>query len=239
MVGTTADEKSPLTPKTGDDFDMDGTKKCCCFGLFGLLTNYKDIPKSLRIPVGVMRWNLVFSFVIFVLNIVTFCYTVYEDDPYLNPVVCLVFSCIQFPLWMGLDILGNYFLSKAVIYGDKKCYTRFCIEYSCRVLISALGFVGIHYIGLAGLLTVMVLADGSYDSRDWSIVLMSLWIVSLVVLLYAGIHIGVGVKKLGGTDGLLALANSRSSGEMSTSINSKKEKQSGPEVVVSGENIKN
>ena len=227
MSDTAAIEKTPLasSPSKIEDGGESETNGCCC-----LLVNYKDIPKSLRFPVGVLRWNIVASLIIFSLNIYALYLCNYERGQYNGEYFCdFILSFIHLALWTGLDTFGNYLLSKALIYGDKKCFIGFKVELSIRIVITLFAVFGIPCTGFAGLIAAVILDERSVEASSWCSILIFVWCSSFVILLYGIIHVSVAVKKLGGIESLTA----SSCGEMSTSINTKYKQETQPDIVIS------
>ena len=199
------------------DVESDSNDKGCCCDCF--LCKLKPLPKQLRFPIGLLRVCLILTLASLAYNILAITATTTIDDRYF---VDLVLACIHVPVCMGLDILGNYLVFKAIVEGNKLFFAWFNVEAVFRIIIGTFGIVGLPGTGFGGLFTTGDLDDSDYDIEFGCYLSAYIWTCSTFVVLCAFIHFHIALCCLGGFNSVNAASvvrNLYTTEEKSTSIN--------------------
>jgi len=211
-VNTAAEEKSSLKPESQDEVDeveVKDTTGC-------LITNYRNLPKSLRFPMGALRWSILFTLIAYIANFIAWLYVYPEEkqwgDDYMPS---LIIGCVQAPVIIGIDLLMNHLVSRAIIFGEQKSFTAYNVIIVLRILFALVTSLGIVVLGHASWLGFLVFPERIVEFGCPELcVSTALWSFLPLILIYAGIHIRVAINKLGGISGI---ASQKSGAEMSKS----------------------
>ena len=196
-------EKTPIIQSS--DAESDSNDKCCCCDWF--IFKLKPLPRSLRFPICVLRISLILTLASLACNIFAVLMAMTTQDRYF---IDLILACIHVPVWMGLDILGNYLVFKAIVEGSKKCFAWFNVEAVFRIIVGVFGILGLPCTGFGGLMAAGDAYDHDYDVAHDCELCAYFWAASTFFVLYGFIHFHIALCCLGGLNSVNAASVVRS-----------------------------